>query len=279
MKIAVIGAKGMLGRELCRILGTQHEILAWDIEEIDITDRTRTLDQLGAEHPELVVNSAAFVNLEACESNPDKAWLVNAVGAQNLALAAQRAGSDLVYISSDYVFDGLSEVDYDEVAQPNPLNVYGRSKLAGEGFSLRICPRTYVIRTAWLFGPAPNNYVERVLRAAENERVVRMPADQLESPTYTGHLAEAISHLIATGAYGMYHITSVGACTRADFAGYVLEQAGRSEPVEIVDSAILKRFVKRPTRVVLDCRLYQLVTGRPLPEWRQGVRDYLAAAI
>lgn len=279
MKIAVIGAKGMLGRELCRILDTQHEILAWDIEEIDITDRTRTLDQLGAEHPELVVNSAAFVNLEACESNPDKAWLVNAVGAQNLALAAQRAGSDLVYISSDYVFDGLSEVDYDEVAQPNPLNVYGRSKLAGEGFSLRICPRTYVIRTAWLFGPAPNNYVERVLRAAENERVVRMPADQLESPTYTGHLAEAISHLIATGAYGMYHITSVGACTRADFAGYVLEQAGRSEPVEIVDSAILKRFVKRPTRVVLDCRLYQLVTGRPLPEWRQGVRDYLAAAI
>lgn len=279
MKIAVIGAKGMLGRELCRILGTQHEILAWDIEEIDITDRTRTLDQLGAEHPELVVNSAAFVNLEACESNPDKAWLVNAVGAQNLALAAQRAGSDLVYISSDYVFDGLSEVDYDEVAQPNPLNVYGRSKLAGEGFSLRICPRTYVIRTAWLFGPAPNNYVERVLRAAENERVVRMPADQLESPTYTGHLAEAISHLIATGAYGMYHITSVGACTRADFASYVLEQAGRSEPVEIVDSAILKRFVKRPTRVVLDCRLYQLVTGRPLPEWRQGVRDYLAAAI
>lgn len=279
MRIAVIGAKGMLGRELCRTLGTQHEILAWDIEEIDITDRTRTLDQLGAEHPELVVNSAAFVNLEACESNPDKAWLVNAVGAQNLALAAQRAGSDLVYISSDYVFDGLSEVDYDEVAQPNPLNVYGRSKLAGEGFSLRICPRTYVIRTAWLFGPAPNNYVERVLRAAENERVVRMPADQLESPTYTGHLAEAISHLIATGAYGMYHITSVGACTRADFAGYVLEQAGRSEPVEIVDSAILKRFVKRPTRVVLDCRLYQLVTGRPLPEWRQGVRDYLAAAI
>ena len=279
MKIAVIGAKGMLGRELCRILGTQHEILAWDIEEIDITDRTRTLDQLGAEHPELVVNSAAFVNLEACESNPDKAWLVNAVGAQNLALAAQRAGSDLVYISSDYVFDGLSEVDYDEVAQPNPLNVYGRSKLAGEGFSLRICPQTYVIRTAWLFGPAPNNYVERVLRAAENERVVRMPADQLESPTYTGHLAEAISHLIATGAYGMYHITSVGACTRADFAGYVLEQAGRSEPVEIVDSAKLKRFVKRPTRVVLDCRLYQLVTGRPLPEWRQGVRDYLAAAI
>jgi dTDP-4-dehydrorhamnose reductase len=279
MKIAVIGARGMLGRELCRVLGTQHEILAWDIEEIDITDRTRTLDLLGAEHPDLVVNSAVFVNLEACESDPDKAWLVNAVGAQNLALAAQRAGSDLVYVSSDYIFDGQSEVDYDEVAQPNPLNVYGRSKLAGECFSLRICPRTYVIRTAWLFGPAPNNYVERVLRAAENERVVQMPTDQLESPTYTGHLAEAILHLIATGAYGVYHITSIGACTRADFARYVLQQAGRSEPVEIVDSATLKRFVKRPSRVVLDCRLYQLVTGKSLPDWQQGVRDYLAAAV
>jgi dTDP-4-dehydrorhamnose reductase len=279
MKIAVIGAKGLLGRELCQVLGTQHEVLAWDIEEIDITDRARTRDLLSAEHPDLVVNSAVFVNLEACESNPDKAWLVNAVGAQNLALAAQRAGSDLIYISSDYIFDGQSEVDYDEVAQPNPLNVYGRSKLAGERFSLQICPHTYVIRTAWLFGPAPNNYVERVLRAAENEGIVRMPSDQLESPTYTGHLAEAILHLIATGAYGVYHITSAGACTRADFARYVLQQAGRSEPVEIVDSATLKRFAKRPSRAVLDCRLYQLVTGKSLPDWRQGVRDYLAAAI
>jgi dTDP-4-dehydrorhamnose reductase len=278
MKIAVIGAKGMLGRELVKVLGSRHDLLAWDIEEIDITDRPRTLELLAAEQPDLIVNSAVFVDLEGCEANPDKAWSINAVGAQNLALAAQQIGSALVYLSTDYVFDGRSETDYDEVAQPNPLNQYGRSKLAGERLSLQICSRSYVVRTAWLFGHARNNYVERVLKAAGTEGVVRMPVDQLESPTYTGHLAEAILHLIGTGAYGIYNVTGLGACTRTSFAQYVLQAAGRSERVEIVEAAELKRFAKRPRRSVLDCRLYQLVTGHTLPEWQQGVRDYLARA-
>lgn len=278
MKIAVIGAKGMLGREICRTLAPRHNLLVWDIDEIDITDRARTLELLGAEQPELIVNSAAFVDLESCETQPDKAWSINAVGAQNLALAAQQAGSSLVYISTDYIFDGRSQVDYDEVAQPNPLNQYGRSKLAGEQFCLQICPRTYSLRTAWLFGHAPNNYVERVLQTAHQEGRVRMPVDQLESPTYTGHLAEALLHLIDTGAYGVYNVTGIGACTRAEFARYVLEQAGRSEPVEEVDAAAVKRFARRPERSVLDCRLYRLVTGRSLPTWQQGVQDYLANA-
>jgi dTDP-4-dehydrorhamnose reductase len=278
MKIAIIGAKGMLGRELCQALGRQHDLLAWDIEEIDITNRSRTLERLSVERPDLIINSAVYVDLEGCEANPDKAWLINAVGAQNLALAAQQAHSALLYISTDYIFDGQTEVDYDEVAQPNPLNQYGRSKLAGEQFSLQLCPRTYVIRTAWLFGHAPNNYVERVLKAADKVGVVRMPVDQLESPTYTGHLAEAILRLIATGAYGVYHVTSLGACTRADFARFVLQAAGRSEPVEAVDAATAKRFAQRPSRVVLDCRLFQLVTGHPLPHWQQGVKEYLERA-
>jgi dTDP-4-dehydrorhamnose reductase len=276
MKIAIIGAKGMLGRDLVRVLGAQHEILAWDIEEIDITDRPRTLELLSAERPELIVNSAVYVDLEGCETNPDKAWRINAIGAQNLALAAQRLNSALVYISTDYIFDGQTETDYDEVANPNPLNQYGRSKLAGERLSLQLCPRTYVARTAWLFGHAPNNYVERVLKAAAKDGVVRMTEDQLESPTYTGHLAEAILNLIHSGAYGTYHVTSLGACTRAEFARFVLQAAGRSEPVEVVDPATAKRFAKRPARVVLDCRLYQLVTGQPLPHWQEAVKAYLA---
>jgi len=267
----------MLGSALCRVLGVHHQVLAWDIDEVDITERSRTLGLLGAEEPDLIVNSAAFVDVERCEREPDRAWLVNAVGAQNVALAAERLGSALLYISTDYIFDGQSEIDYDEVAQPNPINQYGRSKLAGERLSLQICRRTYSVRTAWLFGPgAPNNYVERVLKTAKTQGVVRMPVDQLESPTYTRHLAEAILHLIATGAYGVYNVTSIGACTRAEFAEYVLQQGGRSEPVEIVDATTLKRFAQRPARIALDCRLFQLVTGHLLPDWRQGVRDYLA---
>lgn len=278
MKIAIVGAKGMLGRELVRVLDTQHDLLAWDIDEIDITDRPRTLELLRAERPDLIVNSAVYVDLEGCESNPDKAWRINAVGAQNLALAAQQLNSGLVYISTDYIFDGQTEVDYDEVANPNPLNQYGRSKLAGERLSLQLCPRTYVTRTAWLFGHAPNNYVERVLKAAAKDGLVRMTEDQLESPTYTEHLAEAILNLINSGVYGIYNVTSLGACTRADFARFVLQAAGRSEPVEVVDPATAKRFAQRPARVVLDCRLYQLVTGQTLPHWQEAVKAYLAKA-
>jgi dTDP-4-dehydrorhamnose reductase len=278
MKIAVIGAKGMLGSELCRVLGTQHEILAWDLAEIDITDRVGTLDRLGVAQPELIINSAALVNVETCEAQPDQAWRINAVGAQNLALAAQQMNSALLYISTDYIFDGQTETAYDEVANPNPLNQYGRSKLAGERLSLQICPRTYSIRTAWIFGHAPSSYVARVLSMADKEGVVRMPVDQLESPTYTVRLAEVLLQLIATGAYGIYNVTSLGACTRADFAKCVLQVAGRAEPVEIVDSATLKRPVKRPAHVVLDCRLIQLVTGYKLPEWQQAVQDYFEHA-
>jgi len=278
MKIAVIGAKGMLGSELCRVLGKQHEMLAWDIDEIDITDRAGTLARLGAERPNLIINSAALVNVEVCEAEPDKAWRINAVGAQNLALAAQQMGSALLYISTDYIFDGQTSVAYDEVATPNPINQYGRSKLAGERLSLQNCQRTYSIRTAWIFGHSANSYVQRVLNAADKEGVVRMPEDQLESPTYTVHLAETILRLIATGAYGIYNVTSLGACTRADFAKFVLQAAGRSEPVEIVDSAAIQRPVKRPPHVVLDCRLIQLVTGQPLAHWQQAVQDYFANA-
>lgn len=276
MHIAIIGAKGMLGSELCRVLGRRHEITAWDIDEIDITDRPRTLEALSDLQPEMIVNSAAWTNVDGCETDPDKAWQVNAVGAQNLALAAQQAGCDLLYISTDYIFDGNPSLDYDEFALPCPINHYGRSKLAGETLSLQICPRTYVVRTAWLFGHAPNNYVERVLNAAEREGVVRMPTDQIESPTYTVHLAEAISNLIETGAYGRYNITSLGACTRAAFAEFVLQCAGRSEPVEVVDAATLSRVARRPGRTVLDCRLYRLVTGRPLPHWQEGVMAYFS---
>lgn len=274
MHIAVIGAKGMLGRELCRVLGAEHTITPWDIEEIDITDRKDTIRKLAGLHPDLVLNSAAFVDVDRCEKESDTAWQVNAVGAQNLALAAQQTGSSLFYLSTDYVFDGDTSADYDEVSPTNPINHYGRSKLAGELLSLQICSRTYVARTAWLIGHSPNSYVERVLQTASRDGRVRMAPDQIEAPTYTTHLAEAILHLIRTGAYGRYNITSLGSCSRVEFARFVLELAGRSEPVEASEVSTLKRIARRPRRTVLDCRLYRLVTGHALPDWHEAIRSY-----
>ena len=272
----VIGARGMLGRDIAAALAATQRVLAWDIDEIDITDRSRTVDQIAAARPEVVVNSAAFVDLEGCETDPDRAWLVNAVGAGNVALGAEAAEASLVYISTDYVFDGRAESDYDEVAHPNPVNQYGRSKLAGERLSLASCRRTCAVRTAWLFGHAPGNYVARVLDAATRDGVVRMPADQVESPTYTGDLAAALARLVACRARGIVHMTSRGACTRAEFAAEVLRQTGRTEPVEVVEPRRAGRYARRPARPVLDCRLYRLLTGAELPAWREGIGRYLA---
>lgn len=276
MKIAVIGAKGMLGSEVCRVLAPAHEVVPWDIEEIDITNRALTLDKLEDLHPDFILNTAALVDVEVCEKEPDTAWKVNAIGSQNLALAARALDCAYLYISTDYVFDGAAAKDYDEFAQPNPINQYGRSKLAGEKLSTGIWSRTYVVRTAWLFGHRPKNYVERVLTAADRDGVVRMPEDQIESPTYSVHLAGAILDLISTGAYGTYNVTSTGSCSRLEFARYVLSAAGRSAPVEKLDADRISRAARRPGRTALDCRLYRLVTGHALPAWQSGVDEYLS---
>jgi dTDP-4-dehydrorhamnose reductase len=276
MKIAVVGAKGMLGSELASVLAPLHEVVAWDIDEIDVTDRAGTLDRLKGLRPDFIMNVAALVDVEICEKQPDTAWKVNAAGSQNLALAARALDCDYLYISTDYVFDGAAAEDYDEFASPNPINQYGKSKLAGERLACAIWPRTYIVRTAWLFGHRPKNYVDRVLTAAEKGGVVRMAEDQIESPTYAPHLATAIRELVPTGAYGTYNVTSIGSCTRLEFARYVLSKAGRSAPVERLDASDTGRAARRPGRTVLDCRLYRLVTGHALPAWQAGVDQYLS---
>ena len=264
----------MLGSELTRVLAREHEVIAWDIDEIDITDRAGTLARVTPLDPTLIVNAAALVDVEACEKQPDAAWKVNAVGSQNLALAARALSAAYLLVSTDYVFDGTARKDYDEFSSTNPINQYGKSKLAGERLATAIWPMTYIVRTSWLFGHRPKNYVERVLTAADKDGVVRMAEDQLESPTYVPHVASAIRALILTGAYGTYHATSLGACTRLEFARYVLSKAGRAVPLEKLEGAVA-RAARRPGRTVLDCRLFRLVTGHELPSWQSGVDEYL----
>ncbi|HET6450700.1 MAG TPA: dTDP-4-dehydrorhamnose reductase [Spirochaetia bacterium] len=275
MKIVVVGAKGMLGSELARTLACGNEVISWDVDEIDVTDRAGALARLEAVRPGLIVNAAAMVDVEACEKQPEAAWKVNAVGAQNLALAARALSADYLLVSSDYVFDGAAADDYDECSAPNPVNHYGRSKLAGERLACAVWSRTYIARTSWLFGHRPNNYVDRVLSAADRDGVVRMGEDQLESPTYVPHVAAALAALVSTGAHGTYHVTSRGACTRREFARYVLNRAGRSTPTETLADPGAGRRARRPGRTVLDCRLFELVTGHPLPAWQAGVDQYL----
>jgi dTDP-4-dehydrorhamnose reductase len=159
VKIVIVGAKGMLGSELTRVLASEHEVTAWDIDEVDITDRAGTLARVTGAKPDLILNAAALVDVEVCEKQPDAAWKTNAVGSQNLALAARALSAEYLLISTDYVFDGTAREDYDEFSLPNPINQYGKSKLAGERLAAAVWPMTYIVRTSWLFGHRPKNYV------------------------------------------------------------------------------------------------------------------------
>jgi dTDP-4-dehydrorhamnose reductase len=264
----------MLGSELARVLACEHDVTAWDVEDVDITDRAGTLARVKSKTPGLILNAAALVDVELCEKEPDAAWKVNAVGSQNLALAARALSAEYLLISTDYVFDGTAREDYDEFSSANPINQYGKSKLAGERLAAAIWPMTYIVRTSWLFGHRSKNYVDRVLTAADKDGVVRMAEDQLESPTYVPHVASAIRALIPVGAYGTYHVTARGACTRLEFARYVLSKAGRAVPLEKLETAVT-RTARRPGRTVLDCRLFRLVTGHEMPSWQSGVDEYL----
>ena len=266
----------MLGREICAYFSAEHEVLALDIKEIDIRDRQRTLALLGQHDLDLIINSAVMVDVDACERQPQLAWQVNALGAQNVALAAARTNATLIYISTDYVFDGTSTHDYREYDTTNPINVYGSSKLYGEILSRNLCRKLYIVRSSWLFGESPANYVARILRAAHTGPVA-MSDDQLEAPTYTRHLAQALQHLLHSGCYGTYHFTGGDGCTRVEFAQAVLQEAGVKVAVKVMppSEAIKKRIASRPHRIVLDTTLYRMTTAAEVPSWRIGIQEYL----
>lgn len=276
IKIAVVGANGMLGRDICRAFSRIGEVIPLDIDEIDITKRDGTIHLLQRISPDLIINSAVLVDVDACEKNPAHAWQVNAVGAQNLAKSAALLDCELIYISTDYVFDGASSANYSEEHTTHPINHYGKSKLAGELLSQALCKKLYIVRTSWLFGMHANSYVARILHAAAHG-VVRMPVDQLEAPTYTRHLTHALCALQQSGCYGTYHVSGGDGVTRVEFAQYVLQVAQKTAKIETMSPAEVQqsRNAIRPLRVVLDCRLYPLVTNNSLPDWRAGVDEYI----
>ena len=276
MRVAVIGAKGMLGRELCELFSNTDDVYALDIDTIDITDRAATLKTLQEIAPHLVINSAVMVDVDACEKDPHTAWRVNAVGAQNVARAAAHTDATLIYISTDYVFNGASQSDYAEYHPVDPINHYGTSKLYGEILSRNLCQKCYIVRSSWLFGNSPLSYVARILKAAETGSV-EMPQDQLEAPTYTRHLATALRALSRRECYGTYHFTGGEGCTRTVFAQEVLRAAAIETPVRVLPHNVAqqKRVALRPARVVLDCTLYSTVVAPP-PSWREGIQEYFS---
>ena len=275
--ILVVGANGMLGRDLLALLGERGQGV--DIDEIDITSPESVLKVIGLLKPEVVVNCAAYTDVDGCEGNTETAMAVNGEGVGYLAMACRDLGALLVQISTDYIFDGEKKEPYVPDDLPEPLNEYGNSKLLGEFHIQEVLDNYLIIRTAWLFGLGGKNFVKGILEAADRGEPLRVVNDQIGSPTYTVDLAEAISHLIQCQAKGIVHATNQGYCSRYQLAQEILRQTGR-ENVELIpiSSTETDRPAPRPTYSVLDNNAYIALTQKPLPAWQDALRRYLEAA-
>jgi len=273
MRIAVIGSRGQLGRALLEVL-TEDVVMPMARPQYDITDLKAIRRGLLAFRPDVVILTAAFTNVDGCELEPEKAYAVNALGARNVALACYDCGAKLVYVSTNEVFDGTKREPYWEFDPPNPVGTYGRSKLAGEQFVRDILCRFYVVRTAWLYFHGGNNFVLKIIRAADERGALRVVTDEVSNPTYALDLAQAISKLIRTDYFGIYHFTNAGSCSRYEFAKLILELSGRKHvPVEPITSDQWERVAKPPLHTPLRnfCGALIGITLRP---WQEALKAF-----
>jgi len=282
MKILVIGAHGMLGRCLVSMLSNLStvgnlglKITAVDMEQLDITRHQNTSLFINDCKPDVIVNCAAFTNVDACETQISDAFAVNATGAKNVALAGKQIGAKIVHISTDYVFDGAKIDFYRETDKVNPLSVYGKSKLEGEFAIQEITDNYAILRTAWLFGPYRKNFVTAILERGKKHREVSVVTDQHGSPTYTGDLSQAVWNVISRDVRGLYHFANTGKCSRYDWAKKIFELTGEQVSVHPIKTADYKRATVVPQNSALDCSKYNLATGHKIRPWQEALEEYL----
>jgi len=273
MRIILTGADGQLGHDLRRTLD-QHDLIPFTLEDLDITDFSSVVKKIEEVGPEIVVNCAAYTDVDGCESNKALAYQVNAVGPQNLAIACEMAGAALLQVSTDFIFDGSKGSPYQEFDLPNPLSVYGLSKLAGEKYVSSLTNRYYIVRTAWLYGQSGNNFVKSILKIAGEKEKLQIVDDQIGSPTFTYDLAERIADIITSKGYGIYHVVNGGQCSWYDFGKKILEIAGLEREVEPISSNDLDRPAKRPKYSVLDDLSLRLRGFSSLRSWEAGLVAY-----
>ncbi|MCM8811676.1 MAG: dTDP-4-dehydrorhamnose reductase [Candidatus Omnitrophica bacterium] len=296
MKILVIGSTGLLGTDLCRVLSRNHELIGWArkpassprnlperllFETVDITDRERVADGIRRHRPAVTILTAAMSDVDACEKEPSLAMKINAHAVQHVAEGCAAAGSLLVAISTDYVFDGLAGRAYKESDSPHPINQYGLSKLEGEKMVLSAGARSVVIRVSGLFGNGRLNFVSSAAEAFLNNRPVRVVTDQINSPSSTADLALALEAFVSQIAEDpalptVLHLANTGAASRLDVAEEIASVL--KKPASLIEKTTwpqLNRPAKRPTYTELDSRLFTRLTGFAMKPWRQALREYL----
>jgi len=278
MKILITGGQGQLGQELKEVLFQfgDHKVIILGHRDLDITKLDELKQVVKTNLPEVIIHTAANTNVDQCELDQDSAYLVNALGTRNVAVAASMVGAKLVYISTDYVFSGKLGRSCTEFDEPEPINVYGRSKLAGEQYVVNLCSRYFIIRTSWLYGRYGKNFVHTMLNLAREKDEVAVVNDQVGSPTYAKDLANFISRLMKTELYGIYHASNNGECSWFDFAREIFCLAGLKHiKVTPITSKEINRPAPRPAYSVLDNYCIRLQGLPGLRPWPEALKDFL----
>jgi dTDP-4-dehydrorhamnose reductase len=274
MKVLVTGAAGMLGRDVMLAAGNAgHDVVGYGRAELDITDAAALARKFDLERPDVVINCAAWTDVDGAEAAEEAAFAVNGAGAGKVAAAAAKVGASVVYVSSDYLFDGVKGAPYVESDQAAPLSAYGRTKLAGEEATVAANKRHFVVRSAWLFGIGGPNFVETMLRLAGDHGEVLVVRDQVGSPTYTWHLAYGIVRLIEGIEFGIHHMAAAGQCSWYDFAREIFEQAKVECKVLSITTEEFGRPAPRPPFSALTSQREHAIR---LPSWQDGLAGYLA---
>lgn len=288
MKIWICGANGQLGTELQNVLNegktdlgylplcyNDVDVVCTDSSEIDITNEEKVHAFARDNCFDLIVNCAAMTNVDGCEENEDEAYRINALGAQNLALAAQATSAKLVHISTDYVFSGDDHKEYIETDRANPQSAYGRTKLASEKLVLEACESSFIIRTAWLFGAHGPNFVVTILNLARKNGKITVVDDQCGNPTYAQDLAYELFCIAETNDYGIYHCTNSGTCSWFEFASAIVDDAGIDCEKVPCTTEQFKRPAKRPAYAPLRNKHLEDTIGDSMRPWQEALSAYL----
>lgn len=292
MKILITGSNGQLGNELQKIIKTGQaeiglvsdeiknaEVVAVDVDKLDITRLEQVKSVLGEAKPDVVINCAAATNVDGCESNQDLAFRINALGPKNLAVVCEELGSKLVQVSTDYVFSGVGETPLKEFDLVAPYSIYGKTKLQGEEYVRDFSSKYYIVRTAWLYGYVGHNFVYTMMKLGGMKDEISVVNDQLGNPTHANDLAYEILRLIETEEYGVYHCTGKGECSWYDFASEIMKLSGRKCKVNPCTSeeykAMYPNSAKRPEYSALDNMMLRCTIGDDMRDWKEALNTFM----
>lgn len=285
-KILITGCNGQLGRALRKEYAQENvqfintDVAGEGIVPLDITSVEAVLSLVEKEKPDVIINCAAHTNVDACESQWDLAYQINAIGPRNLAIAAEKTGAKLIHVSTDYVFPGTCPKPLTEFDAPGPISAYGKTKYEGELFVKEFSRRHFILRTAWLYGEG-KNFVKTMLKLAETHEEITVVSDQFGSPTSAVELAKMIHFLEPTENYGTYHATCEGQCSWADFAVEIFKRAGKNTKVKYITTEEYNSPAKRPAYSILDNYMLRLVAGDKfkMADWKDALDAYFASGV